>query len=262
MEVLNPNEIGVKISTLILESDKSIYAVSPYIDLSKWKKILISLERAQQRGVSIKIFFREINDNDFSVLKNLGVELIEVDDHLHTKLYINERESIVSSMNLYEYSDIHSIDIGLHFKNENDYSKIYDYFYKYIFCKFLKSRLYVSKEYDFTLNSLHEYLTNRFPDAKISNASSYLFSKKLIHVFDVFIKLEEVSLKCTSKKFTIELIKDINEKMNCLKGYEVVSQPPKENYDYWIWDIKIRNKSNSEFCALFLALKNIFKQTG
>ncbi|MDF3078022.1 MAG: hypothetical protein K0S09_1911 [Sphingobacteriaceae bacterium] len=46
MEVINPNEIGVKISTLIAEANKSFIAVSAYINLSQWKKIIVNLEKA------------------------------------------------------------------------------------------------------------------------------------------------------------------------------------------------------------------------
>lgn len=38
MEIINPNEIGSKISTLVIESKTRFIAVSPYIELKSWKK--------------------------------------------------------------------------------------------------------------------------------------------------------------------------------------------------------------------------------
>ena len=106
MQVVNPNKIGAKISTLISESNEKFYAITPYLDLSKWSKILVNLENAIKRGVEVKFYFREIKEKDFQVLSSLRVELNQISG-LHTKLYINESETIVSSMNLYEYSDLH-----------------------------------------------------------------------------------------------------------------------------------------------------------
>mgnify|MGYP000542252909 CR=1 FL=1 len=57
MKIINPNEIGSKISTLISESNQTFCAVTPYLDLSKWKKILINLENAVKRNIKITFYF-------------------------------------------------------------------------------------------------------------------------------------------------------------------------------------------------------------
>ncbi|MEE9406607.1 MAG: phospholipase D-like domain-containing protein [Polaribacter sp.] len=131
MDIINPNEIGVKISTLISESKEKFYAVTPYINIFYWKKIVISLQKAKERGVKIKFFYREIKDKDLSFLNELGVELYKIEG-LHTKLYINEKAIIVSSMNLIESSDLYSIDFALHIHQKENYSKIYEYYSNYI----------------------------------------------------------------------------------------------------------------------------------
>lgn len=131
MELINPNEIGAKISTLIAESENKFYAVTAFINLSAWKKILINLQKAKKRGVEIKFFYREIRNEDYQILKNIGIDLYEIKG-LHTKLYFNENEMIVSSMNFYEYSDLHSIDIAIKYSDAENYGKLFLYFQKYI----------------------------------------------------------------------------------------------------------------------------------
>ncbi|MEP1305369.1 MAG: hypothetical protein ABJK11_01095 [Balneola sp.] len=45
-------------------------------------------------------------------------------DNLHAKLYLNENDAVVTSMNLSEYSDTSSIDIGYHISAPEEYSKL------------------------------------------------------------------------------------------------------------------------------------------
>jgi len=111
MEIINPNEIGAKISTLVSESKKRFIAVSPYIGLKDWKKVLLNLERAQKRNVSIDFYYREIRDEDFHALRNIGVKLFKIPG-LHTKLYFNDDEFVLTSMKIYEYSDLHSVTLA------------------------------------------------------------------------------------------------------------------------------------------------------
>lgn len=131
MEIINSNEIGAKISTLIAESNEKFCAVTPFVRISEWKKIIISIERAKARNVSINFFVREINQTDYEALTKIGVEIFVIKGW-HTKLYFNEKEVIISSMNLYEFSDLNSIDIAIFYKDTESYNKFYDYFLKYI----------------------------------------------------------------------------------------------------------------------------------
>jgi len=248
MEVINPNEIGSKISTLVIESQTKFIAVSPYIEITSWKKILINLDKAISRGVSIEIYYREIKDEDFKILKGIGVKLFKIKG-LHTKLYFNDNEFIVSSMNLYEYSDLYSIDIALHYRDSESYNKLFDYFQKYIFSQKNQEAL-VSKKFKNDLDGLHEYLSKRFTDSKITNAKSYLFSKNIVPIFDLFIFENEISLKLHVKNPDSSLINTYSQKLESLKNHTVIINPPTENYQWYCWKIGLKENSDLELINL------------
>ncbi len=44
-------------------------------------------------------------------------------ENLHCKLYLNEKNAVVTSMNLHEYSDSSSIDIGYFITEKNHYQE-------------------------------------------------------------------------------------------------------------------------------------------
>jgi hypothetical protein len=254
MEVINPNEIGAKISTLISEANEKFYAITPFLDLYKWRKILISLENAIKRGVEVKFYFREIKEKDFQVLHKLGIELNQIDG-LHTKLYINESETIVSSMNLYEFSDLYSIDIALHFKENNDYNKIYNYFIKYISSK-VNPENYVSKTEKDKLVSLHNFLESRFSEYKINKGADYIFTKNLVPIFHLFIRPTEIGIKYPTKNPEEKRILELTAKIEKVYKGKITERPYNTGIDghsgnnYYLWEINLPEND-------FLAFSNI-----
>ena len=258
MKIINPNEIGSKISTLISESQENFIVVSPYLDLSKWRKILINLENAIKRGVKIKFYFREIKDKDFNVLNNLGIELIKIEG-LHTKLYFNESEVIVSSMNLYEFSDLYSIDIAMYFNEPEEYNKIYDYFKKYIASKNSKKIILNNNNNNNSLESLHNQLTNRFSESTINKTSSYLYTKNLVPIFDLFIELNGFTIKYPRKGFDKKLIIELEDKIKSVIKLPIIAKEfnfEKDN-DYYYWDLEIENNNFIKSCEVITELKKI-----
>ena len=254
MQIINPNEIGAKISTLISESNEKFYAITPFLDLSKWRKILTNLENAVKRGVKIKFYFREIREKDFQVLHKLGVELNQING-LHTKLYINECEVIVSSVNLYEFSDLHSIDIALHFKKTKDYNKIYNYYVKYIFSKKNSKKHVLQTEKD-KLVSLHNFLESRFSEIKINKGADYIYTKNLVPMFHLFIKPTEIGIKYPVKnpeeKKVFELsaiIERTLKKKVSMRSYNTGWKGESGN-TYYLWEIILPEND-------FLAFSNI-----
>lgn len=247
MEIINPNLIGRQISKLIAESTEKFYAVTAYIELSKWTVILSELEKARARGVTIKIFFRKISKPDSQVLKQLGIELYQV-KRLHTKFYLNEKEIIVSSMNFIEASDLYSIDIGLHYKDAENYNKFYHYFLKYINSNNTDYIDYLVDDKN-ALKDLQGYLSDRFTDSKINTTSTatYLFSRNLVPVFDVFIMPSEITLKFPVKNPSADKIQELTQKIKTLIKNDVTTKEPRDDYDYCTWDISTLNHSTTDF---------------
>lgn len=266
MEFINPNEIGAKISTLILESGSFFYAITPYIDISNWKKILHNLEIIKKKGVVVKFYVREIKDRDRDALKKLDIEL-HIIDRLHTKLYLNECQAIFTSMNLYEYSDINSMDLAIKFTERERYAYFFDYYKKYIEnCekKINEIPKYFSSNYPTKIISnskidyLYDFLVKKFPTYRIIKSNTvkkYLFSKDLIPLFD--IDIEENQIKLT---YPYSITKRRKEHISeLIKNFTTFPPRKKGNFDYsrYYWTISLNGKSNMDIYNMIIKLKEL-----
>ncbi|RYY55084.1 MAG: hypothetical protein EOO09_11930 [Chitinophagaceae bacterium] len=121
-EFLTTNGTANAIETIILEAINNLVLVSPYVQLSK-----INAERltdAGKRGVTIKMIYGKTNiaNFDMQVLRSIpGIELYYL-QNLHAKCYFNDEKMVMSSMNLYEYSQHNNREMGilLHAREETE----------------------------------------------------------------------------------------------------------------------------------------------
>ncbi len=98
---------------IILSAKDRLVLISPYLRISK--TFLERLKDANARGVKISIVYgkKELHGDEekkiFS-LKNLTLFYFE---NLHAKCYANERNAIVTSMNMYEFSEKNNREMGV-----------------------------------------------------------------------------------------------------------------------------------------------------
>ena len=255
MEIINPNQIGGKISKLIAEATEKFYAVTAFIDLSQWTIILGELKQACDRGVRVKIYFRKISKIDYEILDELGIELYQV-KRLHTKFYLNEKEIIVSSMNFIEASDLYSIDIGLHYKDSDNYNKLYHYYLKYINSNNNDQVDYLIDDIN-ALKDLRLYLSDRFTDSKINAGKSYLFSGNLVPLFDIFIMPNEITLKYPLKNLSADKIQELTLKLKSVVKNTITTKEPRDGYEYCTWDINTEKHSTTEFVNIISDLRQL-----
>lgn len=112
-DFITTKEISSKIEDIIKKSKKKLVLVSPYLQISNI--ILERLKDASNRDVNIKIVYGKNNLNKFeykqlSSLKNIDLFFYE---QLHAKCYFNESKMIITSMNLYEYSEKNNREMGI-----------------------------------------------------------------------------------------------------------------------------------------------------
>lgn len=244
MNIINPNEIGTKISTLLLEAESIFIIVSPYIKIGEWKKMLVNLDRSLKRGVKIDCYYREVNPPDLKILKDLGINLFKVDG-LHAKLYFNNNQVIVTSMNLYEYSDVNSIEIGMIYEELEEYNKLLNYFEKYIksnvqVLSIVKETISITKDiYKDDLDLLKEKLEAQYR-VKINRTKNYIFCNNLSTVFDFFFHQEEIGLKVKDRKVDQKQIKRINKALSKLEDVEYFLCEPTEKYAFHVYNVEYK----------------------
>jgi len=134
MKLIKPSEISGKILSLLDESEEMVILVSPYIKITKWYKLLNKLDSMKSKGVHTEIYVRDDPDNEptYRSLDQLGLQYKKI-PHLHSKLYLNERYGIVTSMNLLLSSEINSLEIAYDTETRDEYNDLLGFYYRYIY---------------------------------------------------------------------------------------------------------------------------------
>lgn len=102
--ILKTHQISAEVIELIGSTERQCYLVTPY--LRSWPLLNRSLDKAKDQEKQVTVFVRsgEQGKNGIPELqRRYQFELFAV-ENLHTKLYLNERTAIISSMNLYDSS--------------------------------------------------------------------------------------------------------------------------------------------------------------
>ena len=131
--MIKPSEISARILTLLDESDERVIIVSPYMKISKWYKFMNKVHRLKTRRIHTEIYVRDDPDNTatYRDLDQMELQYKKI-PHLHSKLYLNERYGIVTSMNLLLSSDINSLEIGYATETWKEYNDLLGFYHRYI----------------------------------------------------------------------------------------------------------------------------------
>jgi phosphatidylserine/phosphatidylglycerophosphate/cardiolipin synthase-like enzyme len=118
-QVLTIHQIPAKIIDIIENAEKYCFIVTPYYQ--PWNILNRSLDRAASQNKKIIFIIRNEKVSDHTINRinvELGFDLVLV-NRLHTKLYLNEKEALISSMNLVESSKEHNYEIGYSIHGNN-----------------------------------------------------------------------------------------------------------------------------------------------
>jgi phosphatidylserine/phosphatidylglycerophosphate/cardiolipin synthase-like enzyme len=120
-EFLTTNGTSYRIETIIIEAKRKLVLVSPYLQLSK--TFFERLKDAANRNVKINIIYgkdelKPNEKNSLAELKNLELFYFE---NLHAKCYFNENDMVITSMNMYEFSEKNNREMGVHITKKMDY---------------------------------------------------------------------------------------------------------------------------------------------
>ncbi len=124
-EFLTTHATAFQIENIIIEAKRKLVLVSPYLQIST--TFYERLKEASEKGVEIQIIYREVNLNpnekrQLECLKNIS---LFCSSNLHAKCYYNEDNMVITSMNMYEFSEKHNREMGV-LINRKDDQKIYE----------------------------------------------------------------------------------------------------------------------------------------
>lgn len=122
---LNTEKLNYWIPKLIEETQKELVIIVPYIKTSD--KVYQPLKEANKRGVETTLVYRENKLSDLEKAKFQALDNINLLHHpnIHCKCFYNEKYLIITSMNMYEYSEKNNREMGvlLH-RNQLEQEKI------------------------------------------------------------------------------------------------------------------------------------------
>lgn len=108
------------IEQIIINSEKSLTLVTPYLKLSR--NLMERLSDAQKEGVQITLIYgkSELAPKEKQNLFSFSNIQIYFCQNLHAKCYYNENAMIITSMNLYEFSERNNREMGLLIEKDKD----------------------------------------------------------------------------------------------------------------------------------------------
>jgi hypothetical protein len=109
---LTTRRIALSIEELIENAKEEIFLITPYLQLSP--TYFDRLMHAVKQGVTVTVIYgkADLNYKEEKLLKELNCNLY-FKDNLHSKCYSNEKTAIVTSLNLYSYSEVHNEEMGI-----------------------------------------------------------------------------------------------------------------------------------------------------
>lgn len=112
-KILTTTGVSACIERIINESTHRITIVCPYVDINERFKDLIAAR--DRNGVELWLLYgkRDLSEKTSSWVRTLKNAKQFYLEHLHAKCYSNESEAILTSMNLYAYSEHNNYELGV-----------------------------------------------------------------------------------------------------------------------------------------------------
>ncbi len=205
MKFLKPNSVSGEILNLLDEAKIKMVLVSPYCKFDKWFRLVNKIKDLRNRNVTVEFYIREGELDTEKQIKDIGFGASCI-PNLHCKLYFNEKNAIVTSMNLLLSSEINSLEIGYKTETIEEYNEVLEFYSTYL-CK-------VSTEKSINQSDLVEFIHTTLLE-KIGTNRIYIDDDELINI------------NTKSNKYNTFIYNNMNS--NRLRIYAIVSG---HEYDY------------------------------
>lgn len=139
VEFLDTNGTSAEISKLISRSKEKLYIVSPYLQIPDNLKTMIKHVEKESHDLDIRFLYRyenegKLNEKDSEFLfKELKTATVFSLENLHAKCYLNENTAIITSMNLFRYSQQNNWEVGIKADKSNPNDQVlYEDVYRHV----------------------------------------------------------------------------------------------------------------------------------
>jgi len=126
---LDTTGVSYHLQQLINNANEKLILISPFLKVND--RIKQSLEDKDRLKIDVRLIYGkdELQPAEHNWLKSLRSIRSSFCQNLHAKCYLNENEAIITSMNLYDFSQINNNEMGIYVNKSDDielYSNIYE----------------------------------------------------------------------------------------------------------------------------------------
>ena len=122
---LNSSGITYYLENLIKNAETHLVIISPYIKFNLRIKQLLDERNSFKFNTTLIYGKTDLQTEESDWLKSKEFIKVKFCENLHAKCYINEKEAIITSMNLYDFSQQNNNEMGI-YVNKNDSSELYN----------------------------------------------------------------------------------------------------------------------------------------
>lgn len=197
---LNSSGTTYHLEELIKNASDRLIIISPYLKLNERIKEL--LEDRNRLKIDIRIVYgkNDLHPEEINWLKNLTFIRTSFCKNLHAKCYLNENECIITSLNLYEFSQVNNNEMGvLIYRNED--AKLYADTYEEA-----QRIIRISDEVRMSLEKVTE------SDSKTDNKATFSHTTANNNVNTAVTPTTEAAMPNYSKLTTAKLAKELGFK--------------------------------------------------
>jgi len=117
---LDTTGVSYHLQQLINNANEKLILISPYLKLNE--RLKQSLEDKDRMKIDVRIIYgkSELEPAENNWLKSLRSIRTSFCQNLHAKCYLSENAAIITSMNLYEFSQINNNEMGVYVDKTDD----------------------------------------------------------------------------------------------------------------------------------------------
>lgn len=123
-EFLTTSGISYKLEELVKSAKSYVYLISPYLKLNdRIKDLLVDKDRLK---IDVRIVYgkKNLHPEEMNWLNKLDYVRTSFYKNVHAKCFMSEDACIISSLNLYEFSQVNNSEMGVYFSRAED-SQLY-----------------------------------------------------------------------------------------------------------------------------------------
>ncbi len=114
-DFLTTKQIAAQLEQIIVNAEQQLFLVSPYIKADRQIRERLASQANSNSEVRISVIYgkKELPAKEWDWLKDLPAVELRFRQDLHAKCYLNEQVALVTSMNLYDFSEVNNDEMGI-----------------------------------------------------------------------------------------------------------------------------------------------------